>query len=646
METRSNDIQRDRTSHCDLMHQQYVYPALPADGNTIRVINILPGSANEKIACTVQHIQLNQEPQYEAISYCWGDPSPYGEILCDGKLLTIAKSLYMALLQIRDSVTSRTLWADGICINQNDVDEKNTQVPLMRQIYEKAAQVVVWLGEEADNSQLAFRLIPKLFAANKKREALGDKRTYLHLQDMSMELIYDLPKRHGGDDFPAYFRLFNRPWFVRGWVVQEIAVAKKIVVYCGSSTADWDEFMLGLIFVQEMDILPTSDLKSVSRLLEMGLTRQAFQKGYPASVLMLLLRHKSTLVTDPRDKIYAISGMAVDSGPTSTYENIDGLDIRPDYRAPVEVVYQNLARDIMVKEHVLGLLNVPRKPNTDSNLNLPSWVPDLSDPAPTASLMGLDYNIHYMPLYSAAQTSQCSPRFSIDGRELCLEGFVFDTIIELGDVEPVAGLGSGGLPTLEDFKEIYARHRRRYQRRQLAGLNDGIFWQKKYVTGEKLQDVYWNILIAGYHPSPEIKPEYMVDMKKAWFKKYRKTDWLGRLPFPLFEVSLIAGIILKSCWLFFRLTLWLAFWTPDPPFEQIMGHQADRRIFKTKKKYLGLACSDAQPGDMIAVFKGGRLPLVIRSGGSKWRLIGDSYLHGIMKGEAFEDAKCGNIWLI
>ena len=71
----------------------------------------------------------------------------------------------------------------------------------------------------------------------------------------------------------------------------------------------------------------------------------------------------------------------------------------------------------------------------------------------------------------------------------------------------------------------------------------------------------------------------------------------------------------------------------------------NRKMIRTKGRYLGLAPAGAKEGDMIAVLKGGRVPLILRPCGSMYRVVGDAYVRGIMKGEAFEESQCRKIWL-
>jgi hypothetical protein len=69
-----------------------------------------------------------------------------------------------------------------------------------------------------------------------------------------------------------------------------------------------------------------------------------------------------------------------------------------------------------------------------------------------------------------------------------------------------------------------------------------------------------------------------------------------------------------------------------------------RKIMRTLKGYIGLASHATQEGDIIALVKGGRVPLVLRRRlNGNWGLVGDIYVYGIMIGEAFEENKCKEI---
>lgn len=76
------------------------------------------------------------------------------------------------------------------------------------------------------------------------------------------------------------------------------------------------------------------------------------------------------------------------------------------------------------------------------------------------------------------------------------------------------------------------------------------------------------------------------------------------------------------------------------------GYTLGRRMFTTRDEYIGLGPNGMQSGDLIALFEGGKVPFVVRKKGEKYKLVGECYIHGIMSGERFEEAKCQILWLV
>ncbi|PVH74537.1 heterokaryon incompatibility, partial [Cadophora sp. DSE1049] len=99
------------------------------------------------IECSLFAISVTTPPRYEALSYTWGPPSPPSEqqyILCDGKKLPVTENCISALYHLRKKYSNRLLWIDAICIDQTNVEEASQQVQIMGQIYQNAAEVIVW----------------------------------------------------------------------------------------------------------------------------------------------------------------------------------------------------------------------------------------------------------------------------------------------------------------------------------------------------------------------------------------------------------------------------------------------------------------------------------------------------------------------
>ena len=121
--------------------------SLPRDNVSIRLLDIYPSKTNEEpINCRFRVARLDIDAHYEALSYCWGDPAVRRSIFIEDTLLQVTANLVAALHTFRLSNTERTMWVDAICIDQESKDEKNSQIPLMREIYSRSSTTLIWLG--------------------------------------------------------------------------------------------------------------------------------------------------------------------------------------------------------------------------------------------------------------------------------------------------------------------------------------------------------------------------------------------------------------------------------------------------------------------------------------------------------------------
>jgi len=139
----------------------YVYRSLPGLG-FIRLLRLRPASRGDAdIQCQLFDYQLLQNgfegtDLYEALSYVWGSTSNRRSIFIDQCEVKVTSNLHAVLLHLRHPFFERVLWVDALCINQNNVDEKEKQVGAMAMTYAKAACVIVWLGEATEGSNQAM----------------------------------------------------------------------------------------------------------------------------------------------------------------------------------------------------------------------------------------------------------------------------------------------------------------------------------------------------------------------------------------------------------------------------------------------------------------------------------------------------------
>jgi hypothetical protein len=150
--------------------ESYIYT--PFTNNfTIRILTLEPGTGDDPLVGHLGFENLDLNPQYEAISYCWGTDGRSSEITCDGKALPLTKSIEGALRRMRHATKQRRLWADQVCINQDDIAERSQQVSLMNAIYKGAKHVLVWLGEDkVGHGQAAMDMIHYLDGVFKNEE--------------------------------------------------------------------------------------------------------------------------------------------------------------------------------------------------------------------------------------------------------------------------------------------------------------------------------------------------------------------------------------------------------------------------------------------------------------------------------------------
>jgi hypothetical protein len=121
----------------------------------IRLLRIHPGHTLSTIECDFLYVNLHSSGDYVALSYTWQQQAPSVPILVNGRMVLVSENLYLALLHLRKRGFT-TLWIDAICINQRDLPERASQVHQMKDIYQRASIVVVWLGDANNSSTQAF----------------------------------------------------------------------------------------------------------------------------------------------------------------------------------------------------------------------------------------------------------------------------------------------------------------------------------------------------------------------------------------------------------------------------------------------------------------------------------------------------------
>ena len=127
------------------------YRYSPLYGDQIRLLHLFAGLFHDELTTTLEHVDLKQQPNYEALSYTWGTSFKDCHVSCKTdtgiKKIAITKNLEAALRRLRSVEQTRVIWIDQVCINQDDVKERSSQVSRMGLIHSFAFQVCIWIGE-------------------------------------------------------------------------------------------------------------------------------------------------------------------------------------------------------------------------------------------------------------------------------------------------------------------------------------------------------------------------------------------------------------------------------------------------------------------------------------------------------------------
>lgn len=139
---------------------EYQYETLDPQRNEIRLLKIRRSlRAKDPVSCSLRLVSLDDArlPNYAALSYCWGKGPADQLIYCDGGLIQVTAVLLDALHSLR-KLTRMYLWIDQICVNQTDLEERSSQVQLMR-IYPGAAKTFLHLGSAVTSTHMPLAVL-------------------------------------------------------------------------------------------------------------------------------------------------------------------------------------------------------------------------------------------------------------------------------------------------------------------------------------------------------------------------------------------------------------------------------------------------------------------------------------------------------
>ena len=373
---------------------QYTYKLLDPRHNEIRVLRPLePFKIGALLNCTLSNVSLDATHSYDALSYTWGDQTKdHGlnrAILLDGTIFPITRNLESALQKLLLGNDSKPLWVDAVCINQADIHERNEQVQKMKFVYQRASQVLSWLGEEYENSTEAFESLREILTVGVK--------PFIH-KGPAPWTIETLPSDKVVRKILAIIQLFSREYWWRCWIVQEVTFARRLKIHCGPDSMIWEDLNSATkALVAEANwvdyALNSTSIAHMSWKLADGGPSWIDRSGYSikdretpseenklhnsdqneesnVELGKLLIFHQRKRATDPRDKIFSLLSFI-----SERKQKI----LPVDYRLNTRSIYIQVATFLISTEKSLAALTENKQPPEDTEkeggFNLPSWVP-------------------------------------------------------------------------------------------------------------------------------------------------------------------------------------------------------------------------------------------------------------------------------
>ncbi|KAG4441387.1 hypothetical protein IFR05_003144 [Cadophora sp. M221] len=615
------------------------------------------------------------------------------EIELDGSSCAISGNLFDALSWLAETKMQEYIWADAICIDQGNMKEKAIQISLMGDIYPGAKNVIIWLGKESSDLFDFSATRKTLSKALSNLDTKEDAAIQNPLDPAFLNKIGIESAEEWIEMWQKYFRFFQRRrWFRRAWIVQEVALARDLTFQCGEKTLLWkDVYQLGLLLrdsgwrhslAEGMNSNPRGGIgDEADRLLEYrdqvlngGPRDPKFAKMFAdangaGSDLELWFSYLQYMIQEIRryqasnmkDKIYAVLGLVKGFLPPGSVEHIT-----PDYSLPLEDIYTSVTMSILIELPILSCLSyIGNRPSELGGLRLPSWVPDYRAALGRVPLIHLGNHT----CFNASRIDLATPaprRFR--GHTLEIRGRLVDTVLDFS------------IPLSEMRSTCYV----------IRCIDMCLKLSKIYRTGQDRVEVIWRTLIADTTERPPIRHpapaeygdhfhDWMLTLMVHWFMdwehqtKSREShmDTLEQLSDSSSSYVLPTRPELEDS---FKQALEA---TESIDFDPIWGRpsreevrdkilqqfvsphvrssqgfylfdraakdvRSNRRLFRTREGYVGLAPDHVEYGDRLYILDGARVPFLLRGN----RLVGEAYVHGLMHGELAIDDDATSVRIV
>lgn len=589
----------------------------------IRLLRLAPSILlDAPVVCSLVTVALEDRPQYEALSYVWGDPSVTRPICLEGFQWSVTVNLEFALRHIRGKFKVNLVWADALCINQRSIEERNKQVALMQSIYVSASLGHIWLGEASQGSRYAMIMLKKYFDG----EVFNDMR----INGRSLSRNHLL----------SFIELISRPWWNRAWTQQEFALPPQLIIHCGrqflssKTTSKLDEFDPASIFFagnafvdietqrwkRQRQLEATDDsrwIEAEANAAACDMATAFFHEfismqriyrgareymGLTDSLLIKILWHGRLLdCQEHHDRIYGLLGLA----NSEVSDNIE-----PDYTVPWPQALGKIAFQLTRNLKSLLLFSAT-EPRAASERVVPTWVPDWRSVSPQMAEWD-SWRMRGDRLYALKNYSACG------GREMVFET-LNNSIVRVSGIRLGAYLSTNTsiicLIVSKDFRGLTGEKIVEWIQIWLQDLafNRSDIQVPSYCITRGDHESFWKLLVGDliFDEKSNLKQR----CTSQDYKLYQ--DWLDHPgKNDDYEQSL-------------RVNVSIAF--------------GDRKLFFTSNGLFGAGPLDMQEEDVIYVLAGGNVPYVLRpvlgnaTPDQLYELVGDCYVQDVMDGQAVKE---------
>ncbi|KAF2751390.1 heterokaryon incompatibility protein [Sporormia fimetaria CBS 119925] len=589
----------------------YQYTPLRSD-NHIRLLQVIPSKPSEDaqdqvytyrlIETEVPALDAEEAPvmAFEAASYTWGSATRVGNLHMDGGRGTIAltQSLSEALPYLAKHSETGYLWLDQICIHQADPVEKAHQVAMMSRIYKSASRVLVWLGLKTEQDEICKEWLHEI---EEMLKTMPNSHLTLHssptfnpsIRHLIVTSTFTNPSNPPHYP-PAIHHFFTRPWFTRGWIVQEFLLARSVHLLTSSLTFTVED-------LADMYTIPPSSRSgptdtSLSYRILMNIKLEPFTEAQPLAWLRLITQATQEFETrELADSLFAFLGLL----PADT-------GFMPDYSMSIRENFTRFAATLAERFGRLEFLSMwsanldPLVPITPEELKgFPSWVPSFS---------WIPLSAPFRLAVGGVRSLGCEIRWNADkgrahvhGGENEEAGKTGRLVVKGRVIDSLATVSTARFRRAFDVESEYLGSLVEQIRRDIPGLAE--HWGVK--------DLLRFLLTVSYNGS---EPRETVEQV------------LGETEGVFMELANKAAGYNNS-W-----GLCLA-----------MG--VGRRFARTGKgrlalvPFIGSKADEEGKGSKIVVLHGCIVPMVLEGvEGSKdeWRVVGDCYVEGFMFGEGVE----------